>query len=35
MTYEADAPQVRMWRMVIYGTIVVIALATLFVAVAG
>lgn len=35
MTYETDAPQARMWRMVGYGMILVIVLAALFVAVAG
>jgi hypothetical protein len=34
MTYESSAPQARMWRMVAYGTVLVIALAALFVLVA-
>lgn len=35
MTYEMGAPQARMWRMVAYGMVLVIALAAIFVAVAG
>jgi hypothetical protein len=35
MAYETSAPQARMWRMVAYGMILVIALAALFVVVAG
>ena len=34
MTSETSAPQARMWRMVAYGMVLVIALAALFVAVA-
>lgn len=34
MTHDNGAPQARMWRMVAFGVVLVIALAALFVAVA-